>query len=248
MPGPRRTPRRRLVLLLSGSAGYLDAVGYLTLGLFTANMTGNTVLLGIAVGQGHLPAVARVVLALGAFLAGAAAAAAILAAGRRVAGAFALETLCLIAAFGAWVHLGAGRVPPRAGEPAVYPLIVLLSAAMGAQSAAVRGVGEQRVSTTYVTGILTSLAVDAVSDLLRRSWPLRGGGTRPVPPQPPPQPLLGAIWGSYLLGGAAGGFAQARYAFLAVAVPCLVLAGASAWDAFGAGAAGEEPGGKERTG
>lgn len=41
-------PRRRLVLLLGSTTGYLDAVGCLTVGLFTANMTGNTVLFGVA--------------------------------------------------------------------------------------------------------------------------------------------------------------------------------------------------------
>jgi uncharacterized membrane protein YoaK (UPF0700 family) len=38
------------VLLLTGAAGYVDAVSYLLLGrVFTANMTGNTVLLGLAI-------------------------------------------------------------------------------------------------------------------------------------------------------------------------------------------------------
>ncbi len=38
--------KNRLVLLLTGVGGYVDAVSYLALGrVFTANMTGNTVLL-----------------------------------------------------------------------------------------------------------------------------------------------------------------------------------------------------------
>jgi uncharacterized membrane protein YoaK (UPF0700 family) len=48
--------RRAIVdlLLLSVVAGSADASGYLGLGrVFTANMTGNVVLLGIALGQGH---------------------------------------------------------------------------------------------------------------------------------------------------------------------------------------------------
>ena len=41
-------------LLLTLVAGIADAVGYITMGgVFTANMTGNTVLAGIAAAQGH---------------------------------------------------------------------------------------------------------------------------------------------------------------------------------------------------
>ena len=44
--------KNALVLLLTAAAGYVDAVSYLALGrVFTANMTGNTVLLGLALVQ-----------------------------------------------------------------------------------------------------------------------------------------------------------------------------------------------------
>src|ERR1700744_4158435 len=45
----------RDVLLLSIAAGSADSAGFLALGhAFTSNMTGNVVLLGIAIGQGHI--------------------------------------------------------------------------------------------------------------------------------------------------------------------------------------------------
>jgi uncharacterized membrane protein YoaK (UPF0700 family) len=50
------TRRRRdsLVLLLVWAAGSVDAVGFFGLNhVFTANMTGNTVLLGLSLGQGR---------------------------------------------------------------------------------------------------------------------------------------------------------------------------------------------------
>src|SRR6266540_2006600 len=50
----RALPRARdlLLALLAGTAGCIDALSYLRLGnVFTANMTGNAVLLGIATGQ-----------------------------------------------------------------------------------------------------------------------------------------------------------------------------------------------------
>ena len=62
------------MLALAFAAGYIDAVSYLGLSrVFTANMTGNTVLLGIALAQLDGDAAARSGLALAGFLAGAAA-------------------------------------------------------------------------------------------------------------------------------------------------------------------------------
>jgi hypothetical protein len=97
------------VLLLGGVAGYLDAVGYLTLGIFTANMTGNTVLLGMAIGQGHSPAMARVLVALAAFLAGAGTGAPLLRERQwieRVLGDEIVSVYCLKHTGGAEAHLG----------------------------------------------------------------------------------------------------------------------------------------------
>src|SRR5215203_4297639 len=68
-----RHPLARALLALTFSTGVIDAVSYLGLGrVFTANMTGNIVLLGFGVaGSGGLPVVAPLV-SLGAFLVGSA--------------------------------------------------------------------------------------------------------------------------------------------------------------------------------
>jgi uncharacterized membrane protein YoaK (UPF0700 family) len=59
------------LLLLSAVAGSADAAGYLGLGrVFTANMTGNVVLMGIAIGQGHLHEAVRSFYALVVFTLG----------------------------------------------------------------------------------------------------------------------------------------------------------------------------------
>jgi uncharacterized membrane protein YoaK (UPF0700 family) len=225
---PPAVPRRRLVLLLGGAAGYLDAVGYLTLALFTANMTGNTVLLGIAIGHGSWPSMVRVLLAIAAFVGGAAAGALLLGGGRRLGHVFGLEAACLVVGLAAWLHL---RHPHAVGVipgPTAFPLIVFLSAAMGAQSAAVRRVGEQRISTTYVTGTLTTLAVDAVTAILAR----REGRPRAdaVGPARSSLPLLIGIWACYVAGAVVGGFSQQRWGFWSVVVPVIVLAGMASWD------------------
>ena len=68
-----RHPLARALLVLTFSTGLIDAVSYLGLGhVFTANMTGNIVLLGFGIaGSGGLPVVAPLV-SLGAFLVGSA--------------------------------------------------------------------------------------------------------------------------------------------------------------------------------
>src|ERR1019366_10625540 len=67
-----RHPLTRALLVLTFTTGLVDAVSYLALGhVFTANMTGNIVLLGFGIaGSGGLPVLAPLV-SLGAFLVGA---------------------------------------------------------------------------------------------------------------------------------------------------------------------------------
>src|SRR6266536_2549487 len=67
-----RHPLARTLLILTFTTGLVDAVSYLGLGhVFTANMTGNIVLLGFGIaGSGGLPVVAPLV-SLGSFLVGA---------------------------------------------------------------------------------------------------------------------------------------------------------------------------------
>ena len=76
---PRTTVRNAMLVMLSMAAGCVDAVGFLGLGqIFVANMTGNTVLLGLALGQAKGQAALRAVVALVGFVAGVGAGAAIL--------------------------------------------------------------------------------------------------------------------------------------------------------------------------
>src|SRR5437588_1178107 len=67
-----RHPLSRALLALTFTTGLVDAVSYLALGrVFTANMTGNIVLLGFGIaGSGGLPVVAPLV-SLACFLLGA---------------------------------------------------------------------------------------------------------------------------------------------------------------------------------
>src|SRR5215208_4950985 len=77
------TVRDAMLIMLSLAAGCVDAVGYLGLGqIFVANMSGNTVLLGLALGQAEARAALRAVVALVGFIVGVAVGAAILGPGR----------------------------------------------------------------------------------------------------------------------------------------------------------------------
>lgn len=227
-------PRKRLVLLLAGAAGCLDAVGYLMLGLFTANMTGNTILLGLSIGREAWADALNNVLALAAFVSGAGAGTFITRGVRRISHGLGIEAALLAGAVAVWSLFGAPR--GRVGEPAAYWLIVLLSAAMGIQSATVRRVGEQRIATTYVTGTLTTLATDAASELFDR-WSARAAAKAIPGPRPPAydpatavatsrtSTLMTGLWAVYLLGALVGGFAETRWSMWAVAAPVMVLLG-----------------------
>jgi len=144
--------RDALLLALTAAAGWIDALSYVALGhVFTANMTGNLVLLGLAVGTGQAGGALRSVVALAGFAAGALLASALTrdAAGdwpRRVTAALAVEAAVLVALAALW-RAGAG----------VEPLIVLAAVGMGIQSAAVRRLAVAGVTTTFVTGTLISL-------------------------------------------------------------------------------------------
>jgi uncharacterized membrane protein YoaK (UPF0700 family) len=140
--------RNELLLALAFAAGYVDALGYLRLRrVFTANMTGNTVLLGIAIAQLDGDAAIRSSLALAGFLAGAGVGAWIVERDhskglwpRAVMLALTLEWLILVAFALGW-QLASDALPAAAPTAA---LIVLSAPAMGIQSAAIHRLGSHR--------------------------------------------------------------------------------------------------------
>jgi len=155
--------RESMLLALTWAAGSVDAISYLGLDhVFTAMMTGNTVLLGLALAQGEVLAVLRSIIALMGFAIGVFIGAIIVERDSQpvewpeaVTGALVVEAT-ILGLFSAISYLiGEGR---SAG--AVYLLITLLAFAMGIQSAAVRRLGVPGIATTYITGTLTSLMID----------------------------------------------------------------------------------------
>ena len=160
--GPRTlTPP---LLALTVTAGFVDGASYLGLGhVFTANMTGNVVLLGFGVaGVGGLPVLAPVVSLL-AFLVGAAAGGRLAARfGERHAPHLRVGTVAEAVVLGAAALLAA-VASVRVGDAAGYLVIALLAIAMGLRNATVRRLGVPELTTTVLTMTLTGIAADAPS-------------------------------------------------------------------------------------
>ena len=165
---PRGAARRESVhlaamLVLTFSTGIADAVGYLGLDkVFTGNMTGNVVILGMgASGTTDLP-VEGPVIALAAFMAGAALG------GRTMrthsSGTWNRTASVLLAAVGgafavAAVVLAVDEV--EHGTAIAFGLTAVLAAAMGLQAAVARNIAVKDVTTVVVTSTITGLAADS---------------------------------------------------------------------------------------
>jgi uncharacterized membrane protein YoaK (UPF0700 family) len=182
-----RDPLARALLALTFATGLVDAVSYLGLGrVFTANMTGNVVLLGFGLAGGTgLPVLAPIV-SLAAFLVGAGCGGRL---GPRLAAALTIEVGVLAAA-----TIAALAIRVRAGEASGDLLIALLAFGMGVRNATVRKLGVPDLTTTVLTMTLTGLAADS---------PLAGGSgagtTRRVAAAG--AMLVGALVGALLLQG-----------------------------------------------
>ncbi|MEA2202395.1 MAG: hypothetical protein QOI89_2991 [Solirubrobacteraceae bacterium] len=160
--GSIRHPLTRTLLVLTFTTGLVDAVSYLGLGhVFTANMTGNVVLLGFGIaGSGGLPVLAPLI-SLGAFLLGAGGGGVI--ASRTARGhprhlAYALTTEAGLIALAAAL---AAAADIHANSASGDTLIALLALAMGVRNATARRIAVPDMTTTVVTMTLTGLAADS---------------------------------------------------------------------------------------
>ena len=154
-----------LFLGMTAVTGLVDAVSYLSLGrVFTANMTGNIVLLAFATARVPGLSITRSLAALVFFLSGAVLGGRIMAPAsgeshfRFAARAFLLEVVVLTAASVCAIGYKGNVV-----EPAVQPLalIALTALAMGIRNAAVRKLAIPDLTTTVLTLTLTGIAADS---------------------------------------------------------------------------------------
>jgi uncharacterized membrane protein YoaK (UPF0700 family) len=160
-----------LMLALTFSTGIVDAVGYLGLDkVFAGNMTGNVVILGMAlVGAEGLPWVGPLI-ALFAFMAGAVIGGRTLrreSTGWNTRTSWSFTATAVALAVLTVILIITGGVPPKPWELAIT---TLLAATMGFQAAVARHLAVKDVTTVVVTSTITGLAAD--------SW-LAGGSGQP---------------------------------------------------------------------
>jgi uncharacterized membrane protein YoaK (UPF0700 family) len=156
------------IALLALSAGASDALSFAALGkVFTSVMTGNLILLGIAVGRFDFGATILPTVAIAAYIGGVLATATWLRHTRAddddpwprpvtvtlVTGAVAQVAILLV-----WLLSGA-RPSPTVGAV----MVVMLAAAMGVQGTAVNTLAISGAATTYLTGTLTVLATEVAT-------------------------------------------------------------------------------------
>jgi uncharacterized membrane protein YoaK (UPF0700 family) len=197
--------------ILTFVTGLVDAVSFLALHrVFTANMTGNIVLLAVAVTGVHGLSVLRSLTALVVFLLGAAVGGRLfvaMAANRPhwLATAGLSEAALLFAA--AVVAL---RLPADTPSPVQYWVIALTALSMGIRNATVRSLGVPDLTTTVLTLTMTAVAAES---------PLAGAAGRRVGRR------LVAI--AAMFGGAAIGALLVRLGPavpLALSAACVLLA------------------------
>lgn len=160
--GDPHGPLPPLLLLLTVVTGLVDSLSYLLLGhVFVANMTGNVIFLGFAVGGAEDFSIVTSVTAIGAFSVGALLGGRVASTshrhrGRLIFRAALIETVAVLLAL-AWVALvtdpftGAGR----------YVLVCLLAVAMGLQNSAARSLDVPDLTTTVLTKTITGISADA---------------------------------------------------------------------------------------
>jgi uncharacterized membrane protein YoaK (UPF0700 family) len=150
------------MLVLTFGTGIVDAVGYLGLDrVFTGNMTGNVVILGMAlVGGDGLPVVGPLI-ALGGFMAGAALGGRVL---KRARAPWTGRTTVLLALVGVLVLglAGALLLVENPSSAVLLTVTGLLGGAMGLQAATARFIAVKDVTTVVVTSTITGLAADSV--------------------------------------------------------------------------------------
>lgn len=153
--------RQGLLVLLAVNSGATDAIGFVALGgAFTSVMTGNMILLGIAASTKDAALAIRSALAIVLFMVGSFVGARIARTSqtgdpvwpRPVGRALGVELVLLLVVAAGWWATGGHPSGP------VQPFLLGAAAvALGLQSSAILRFGVSGLSTTYMTGTLTTL-------------------------------------------------------------------------------------------
>ena len=193
---PALLPPPAQAALLAAIAGYVDAVGFLRYQGFACQITGNTVLLALALFRRSWEQSLYYVAMIACFTIGVLLASGLIRFGRSpslvlsIAGA--AVALCSI--------IGLKWASP------------LLGLAMGMQTAAATRFGKATVNTVYITGDVQRLFEGIVAFL----WP------RPGMPPPTEVGPLALVWLVYFCGALIGAFADLSFRY-ALLIPAAIL-------------------------
>jgi uncharacterized membrane protein YoaK (UPF0700 family) len=200
-------------------AGFVDAYGIITYGVYLSFMSGNTTQTGYQTAEGAFGPASLSALAILFF----------------VVGSFAGTLLMQFA--GRWARPAVfGVVAAVLATIIGFTLLRLLSAAvhvatssfaMGVMNTALSRVGAQPVSLTFVTGALSRIGSSLALALRRAPLPDAQG---PWDTHLRRAMLLGRIWAGFLAGALLSGAATPRYGAWVLAAPALILAVLAAFD------------------
>jgi uncharacterized membrane protein YoaK (UPF0700 family) len=176
-------------MLLCLACGSVDAVGYLQHGIFAANMTGNTVLLGLSLAQLQWDQALGRALPLAVFF----------------VGALLGRLVLTCAGRGPWLPLVLAAtliVLAMAAVPSGKLSLSLITLAMGIQATAVTQFAGVTLSTVVITSTMARIS-DALADRLSAA------SRRPLTTAKPPLPLYLLTWVCYLAGALFAGLSSA---------------------------------------
>jgi uncharacterized membrane protein YoaK (UPF0700 family) len=193
-PPPDHSSRQACVLAMV--AGFSDTVGFLTFGAFAGLMSGNTVLLGIALASGRMADAGFHLVIIATFLGGLALSTLL---------SRALPMVGLVVIEGALL-LAAALLPALVAAP-------VLALAMGIQNSMAMRFEGLELNTVFVTGDLQKLIHALVERATRK----------PGEDPPPGRPLvIVLLWVGYIAGAALGAAAHAWLARPLLLAPLLL--------------------------
>ena len=166
------------LFLLSSVAGSVDALSFINYSVFTSAMSGNTVLLGIAIGRLRCESAAYSGVALAAYVLGALACT-IFSGGqslRRLRPPLLTEAL-LLAGFALFAFAHPAQSIPNAVDAAT---IAFGGTAMGVQAVVARSIGAPGIPTVVFTSTLTAIAQAIGWRMVNDTRPLRAETLRQI--------------------------------------------------------------------
>jgi uncharacterized membrane protein YoaK (UPF0700 family) len=211
--------RDTLVVVLAFTSGFVDALTFLRLGVFASVLTGNTVLVALAIGSGDfLHAVTLLVAILG-YISG-------VAIGARIANPTPLPqkiwpraiTKALVVEFLVLLLLAIGGffASAKPSGPFLYTPVALAALAMAIQSAAVHSLGLPDISTTYITGTYTTFISRLVGPRSSKSLKNTESGTVG-------KRLYVYVIVMYVLAAIAGCMAESHWLLEALIIPVITI-------------------------